>query len=237
MTKKKKSVKDRKIPIWIIFVILGVLGVIAVCFFFLKKEKSLVQQLRDLHIGDEYDAKPVIYLYPEEEMIVKVTVTPKANFLVTYPEYKDGWNVIAKPDGILTNIEDGREYSYLFWEAPSGRSAEYDLSTGFVVKGSDTMQFLQQQLEEMGLNEKEYNEFIVYWLPKMIGNEYNLIHFATEEEYDSRVPLEIDPQPDSVLRVFMVFKPLNQKIDIEKQTFKPFTRKGFTVIEWGGTEL
>ena len=34
-----------------------------------------------------------------------------------------------------------------------------------------------------------------------------------------------------------IFKPLNKSIKIEEQKLKPFLRKGFTVVEWGGTEL
>ncbi len=84
---------------------------------------------------------------------------------------------------------------------------------------------------------KEYNEFIVYWAPQMIDNTYNLIHFATKSEYDDRAVLDITPKPDSLLRVFLTFKQLNNKIDIKPQEIKTFERKGFSVVEWGGTEL
>ena len=51
------------------------------------------------------DAKPVIYLYPREEQEVTVKLDYKGDLTVTYPEYKDGWNVIASPDGTLINKE------------------------------------------------------------------------------------------------------------------------------------
>jgi len=41
--------------------------------------------------------KPVIYLYPTEEQIVNVTLDLKGDLTCTYPEYKDGWEVIRKP--------------------------------------------------------------------------------------------------------------------------------------------
>ena len=88
----------------------------------------------------------------------------------------------------------------------------------------------------MGLTPREYNEFIVYWFPKMQNNKYNLIHFA-DKTYTDTAPLKITPKPDSILRVFMVYKPLNKPISIKKQKIKPFKRKWFTVIEWGGSEL
>lgn len=180
--------------------------------------------------------KPVIYLYPENTTNVSVKVNYQPGFLATYPSYNNGWNVIAHPDGKLINVSDGKEYSYLYWEGKHSDSS-YDLTTGFVVKGEDTVLFLQDKLVQLGLTPKEYNEFIVYWLPQMVNNPYNLIHFATNEEYNQNIPLEINPTPDSVLRVFMVFKPLNKYIIIKPQSFVPFTRNGFTVVEWGGSKL
>ena len=95
---------------------------------------------------------------------------------------------------------------------------------------------MQNTLEKIGLTPKEYNEFIVFWYPKMKDNKYNLIKFA-EEEYTKTAPLTINPRPDSMLRVFMVYKPLDNFINIKPQEIKPFIREGFTVVEWGGTEI
>jgi len=187
--------------------------------------------------GGVVDLKPVIYLYPQEELSVNVDVNYSGDLFVTYPEYKNGWEVIASPDGTIINKEDGKEYSYLFWEGRNTEEIQYDMTTGYVVAGADTAEFLQNKLSELGLLTKEYNEFIVFWLPQMIENEYNLIHFATENEYHNRVGLDISPEPDSVLRVFMVFKELDEEIEVQPQKFETFKRDGFTVIEWGGTEL
>ena len=41
----------------------------------------------------------------------------------------------------------------------------------------------------------------------------------------------------SVLRVFMAYKKLNKPVEIEKPDIKEFHRRGFTVVEWGGTEV
>lgn len=179
--------------------------------------------------------KPVLYLYPEKETDVDVSVKLKNMvFTCTYPKYNGGWSVIAKPDGTLINKADNKEYSYLYWEL--GGKQNYDFSKGFVVKGSDTAEFLQSTLAEIGLTPKEYNEFIVYWLPKMQKNEYNLISFQ-HEEYTDNVQLNISPKPDSTLRVFMAYKALDSYVEIEPQTFEPFHRTGFTVVEWGGVEV
>ncbi|SEW35868.1 hypothetical protein [[Clostridium] fimetarium] len=186
----------------------------------------------DRYIG-ESEKKPVIYLYPTTEQQVKVQLNYDGKLTCTYPQYNDGWDVIAHPDGTLTNIVDNREYSYLYWEGIT--NTELDMSTGFVVKGADTEKFLQEKLEYMGLIPKEYNEFIVYWLPILQENAYNFITFAGND-YEDLAQLKITPEPDSILRVMMVYKPLDKPIQVEEQELKPFTRVGFTVVEWGGTQ-
>ncbi|MGH4123864.1 MAG: hypothetical protein ACREV6_13135 [Clostridium sp.] len=184
--------------------------------------------------GGTKKEKPVIYLYPTSQQTVSVKLEYKGDLTCTYPDYKNGWKVKAEPDGTLTNLADNREYSYLYWEGIS--NDKWDMSKGFVVKGSETEKFLQEKLEYLGLTPKEYNEFIVYWLPVMKENKYNLITFAGEA-YENIAKLTITPKPDSILRVMMVFKPLNKSIKIVEQELKPFVRSGFTVVEWGGTEL
>ncbi len=178
--------------------------------------------------------KPVIYLYPEKETEVFVELDYQGKLLCTYPAYRDGWRVLARPDGTLTDLTDGNEYSYLFWDGYD--NATYDLSRGYCVKGEDTAAFLREILSQMGLSPREYNEFIVHWLPQMQENPYNLITFQGES-YTNIAPLEISPSPDSMLRVFMVWKPLESPIDIDAPTITPFSRRGFTVIEWGGKKL
>lgn len=178
--------------------------------------------------------KPVIYLYPETTQEIEVKLDFVGELTCTYPEYIDGWRIVAQPNGTLIDDTTGKEYSYLFWEGKS--DIEYDLSTGYVISGNDTAEFLEMKLNELGLNKKEANEFIVYWLPRMQENKYNLISFQNEL-YTNSAKLDIMPNPDSILRVFMVYKALDKKIEIEEPVIEPFERNGFTVIEWGGTEI
>ncbi len=70
----------------------------------------------------------------------------------------------------------------------------------------------------------------------MQKNKYKLVHFI-REKFTQTTTLTVIPKPDSILRVFMVFKALDSKIEIEEQKIKPFDRKGFTIVEWGGAEI
>ena len=177
--------------------------------------------------------KPVIYLYPEEEMQVSVNLTLDGKLTCTYPAYNTGWKVTAAPDGTLTDAK-GQTYNYLYWEGET--NALWDMTEGFCIKGEDTAAFLEEALEKLGLNRKEANEFIVYWLPLMEQNPYNIISFQTEC-YTDAAKLEVTPAPDTVIRVFMTFKASDYMIRLLPQVLTAPERTGFTVIEWGGTEV
>ena len=181
-----------------------------------------------------YSAKPIIYLYPEVPTTVSVKVTLDGRLTCTYPDHgADGWqNFTANPDGTLI-FPDGKEYYALYWEGI--QNARWDFSQGWCVAGEDTAEFLEWALAEQGLTRREANEFIVYWLPLMQDNAYNVISFQDAPYTDTAV-LNIDPTPDSVLRIFMAYYATDAAVEIEPQTLNGFERTGFTVVEWGGTE-
>ena len=179
------------------------------------------------------EEKPVIYLYPETETRVTVKLDLSGELTCTYPAYDGGWTVTAAPDGTLTD-EHGQTYNYLYWEG-EGTEA-YDFSKGFCVAGSDTAAFLEDALDRLGLTRREANEFLVYWLPRMQDNPYNLIAFQ-QEAYTQSAKLTVSPRPDSVLRVFMAWKPLARPVDVPAQILPGFERRGFTLVEWGGAEV
>ena len=91
-------------------------------------------------------------------------------------------------------------------------------------------------MAQLGLTEREANEFIIYWLPQMEGNAYNRITFQTDA-YTDAAQLTISPAPDTLIRVFMVWQGLDTSIDIPAQTLTAPERSGFTVVEWGGSEI
>jgi hypothetical protein len=166
---------------------------------------------------------------------MNVSVKLRNSDLITtsYPKYIDGWNVLAKPNGDLEY--QGRTYYGLYWE---GKDYFVDESNeGFVIKGEDTSKFLEEKLTILGLSEREINEFIVYWLPKMEHNKYNYIRFDSNDNINNYMPLDIEPTPDTLIRVYMIYKPLDKLIDVKEQELEKVDRKGYTVVEWGGIEI
>jgi hypothetical protein len=51
----------------------------------------------------------------------------------------------------------------------------------------------------------------------MENNEYNLIRFETKEEQDENMSLNITPAPDTVIRVMMDWKAIEEPIDTPEQ--------------------
>lgn len=180
--------------------------------------------------------KPVIYLYPTKETETTVKLLNAERITCSYPKYVDEWNVLAKPNGDLIDLDTGRNLYSLYYES----EIVVDINVtneGFVIKGEDSTKFLEEKLAVLGLTEREVEEFIIYWLPKLESNKYNYIRFATDEEINNNMPLEISPKPDTIIRVLMTFKGLENPIEVEEQKLETPERKGFTAVEWGGTEI
>ena len=184
-------------------------------------------------------AKPVIYLYPEQETKVNVQLTFNGTLTSTYPTLPpEGWTVTAQPDGTLTD-EEGRSYRYLFWEGVA--DVDWKQDSGFLVKAEDAREFLEESLTQLGLNELEQNDFITYWLPKLEKNGESFVTFAAEQ-YTVNAVLTVTPQPDSVLRVQMLISKVDDSNraafqKLPEQELPRFEREGFVLVEWGGTDL
>ncbi len=179
------------------------------------------------------DYKPIIYLYPMEDTLITIKLGKPNNLTVTYPIYNDGWTVLAKPDGTLIDIKTNRQLYSLYWE---GKHTEpIKLDEGFIVSRKDTIKFLEEKLAILGLNEKESEEFIIYWLPKLQENKYNYIRFADINEINKNMPLELSKEPDTMIRILMQYKALDKPIKVKEQKLNKVNRVGFTVVEWGGT--
>ena len=237
----KKEISNKKAIIAIVSIVI-LLGICAFVYTnIIKKEDKCESNSRqtieidNMIVESTTKDKPIIYLYPEQETEVTVKVENPQNLTHTYPKYENEWKVLAKPNGDLKDLKTGRNLYALYWEGIN--TVEPNMNEGFIVKGEDTIKFLEEKLAILGLNEREAEEFIVYWLPKLESNKYNFIRFQTEEEINNNMSLEITPKPDTVIRIVMEFKGIEKPIQIQEQKLSTPQRTGFTVVEWGGTEI
>ncbi len=186
--------------------------------------------------------KPVIYLYPTKEENVQLTVQNKGELTFTYPEYNGSWKVTAQPDGQI-KVGD-KTYPYLFWEGTRD-DMKYKTShngiEGFIISTDTTIAFLENQLSKIGLNHRESADFITYWGPIIQQKDFAFMQFILDDDYDASIAnLAVSPAPESSKRVFLFLSGLDDysvPFDVVPQTFKPFKRNGFTLIEWGGATL
>ncbi len=197
--------------------------------YYFNPETKKVKKYELEYIGGY--AKPVLYLYPEEKTDITVNFEKEENLTTTYPKFKDEWKVTAYPNGDLYD-ENGKYYYGLYWEEDSNHKV--DFQEGFYVSKENAISFLEEKLSIIGLNAKERNEFIMYWLPILEKNEHNLVYFELTEERDSFNKLEISPKPDSLLRMAIHVKKVDKKTNIKEQKLTSFERTGFTAVEWGG---
>jgi len=181
--------------------------------------------------------KPILYFYPEEETEVNVKLGYSQNITCSYPKYKeDGWNVLAKPNGDLIDLDTGKNLYALYYESENEEKLEIE-KEGFIVRSEDVAHFLEEKLRILGLTDREAEEFIVYWLPTLEANAYNYIRFASSEEINQNMPLELSVEPDTLIRVQMVYQGIDKPIEVVEQAIEPPERTGFVVVEWGGTEI
>lgn len=209
---------------------------------------DMIKKIPDITSFKVYDdeksdvsGKPIIYIYPTQEQNISVKLGNPELLTCSYPQYEDGgWDVLAKPNGNLLDLKTGKNLYSLYWEGISNKVYDYSNTPeleGFVVKGEDTTKFLEEKLSILGLGEREKEEFIIYWLPQMEDNKYNYIRFETIEEIEKEMPLQIEPKPDTTIRVLMDWKKLDEAIEVKEQELIPVERNGYTVVEWGASVL
>lgn len=197
--------------------------------------ETCTENRKENRVETDAPVKPILYLYPECETELTVTLGHPERLACVYPAYGEGWNVLVKPDGTMTDLATGRNLYALYWEGIPGDFSQTD--EGFCVAGKDTAAFLEDKLALLGLSEREAEEMIVYWLPLMEGNPFNYIRFASAEEIDAYMPLGFSVQPDSIIRVLMLTKPLDAPIEVTEQRIETPAREGFVAVEWGGVWL
>ncbi len=218
-------------------VALGIITAIAVFAVpaFLNKEDPIPYTGN----GNGFEAaKPVIFLYTDKDLDFTINTKFNINNSFIYPAFNSngaGWRGKALAGKESKLLIDGKSYDYLFWEGETG--AQMDLSKGNIVARQDSVAFMEKALTAYGLNDREKEDFITFWGPKLNKNEYNQISFVNDQ-YARLHPMDVSPKPDYEQRVFMVFKKANKDTLIEKQEFNNApVRHGFSLIEWGGAEL
>ncbi len=172
------------------------------------------------------DRAPYIYLYPETQtdISVELGLVPGGQIVESEPPYNNGWNVNVTPDGTID-----KTFEYLYYE--SLQPVPLDYRHGWVLDGADLENEFRNLLSSLGFIEKETDDFIEFWIPKLGDADYYAVY---PQDVESFVTLNINPPPDNILRTLLLVRPLAYKINIPTPPEPEiFVRDGFTVAEWG----
>ena len=181
--------------------------------------------------------KPAVYLYPPKKQLVNVRVNPKGELSYTDPPYDplSGWTVNAFPSGQLLNIDNQQiSNNYLYYESKLFDSEIKKPTKGWVVKFEDLEQLFNQTLPKLGLNQKEKQDFMDYWLKKLPKSPYYFVGLVDKSQRDYLETLEVTPNPETSIRFSLYFEALNEPKTVEEPKITTPDRKGFTLVDWGG---
>lgn len=203
------------------------------------KQKKIDISLKMIPKNDKIILKkPVIYLYPKEKTDIELSINFEGKILTTFPKLEKSWKVTGYKNGQIFDKKTNRFYNSLFWDGEiSFPNSHYQYKTGFVVEKENLTSFLIEKLEFMGLNTTETNDFVQYWLPILEKNNYTFIHFLVNEDYNVFSINNVNPKPDTSIRILMEFFEVNEHISIAPQQLPSTKRNGFTLVEWGGSDV
>ncbi|KAF6740892.1 hypothetical protein DFP72DRAFT_1128633 [Ephemerocybe angulata] len=187
------------------------------------------------------------------------------------------WVVDAAPNGVLKEVGSGMEMSYLYWEAETTAQGllsppaspqlgavddtsfvpnrpTLDASNSVVLEVAKMTPYLDSSLKALGLHVEARTSFITYWLPSLLKHKHVALRFLPQSAYERAAPLSVEPTPDMVGRIFMLFKGIKETelgmwsdaceqsavqwagvvgVDSERMNDTGL----FRVIEWGGMEV
>lgn len=205
--------------------------------------------------------KPVIYLYPEKPTQVSLSFLTPIKFDISIPNYINSWKIQADPTGVLHDLQpeyttcrlidiskfgseyaknacEKNKYPYIYWAGQNIEKTYPKIENGWVVAQKNLKVFFQEKLTQIGLIQKEQNDFIEYWLPTLQKKNSPFYHISFLQTYELNklFPMNIQPSPQSVIRVFMDYYLLDQIPTVlpTPQQLKHIDRNGFTMVEWGG---
>ncbi len=190
----------------------------------------------DCCVEKDLDDKPVIYLYPENPMNVSVTLatSPATDLIWSWPPYGDGWDVFVEPGGLIDGI-----YPYLYYEAFAPNVHDfgiYQFDEGFVAARDELFALLENYMLAVGFEGREVGDFLLYWTQELPIYAWYAVYPQFHEIIRHSVDLVIDPAPDNMLRLWLIFEGYDDypaQLDLAQPAPVGFSRAGFVAVEWG----
>jgi hypothetical protein len=193
--------------------------------------------------------KPVIYCYSDQNTNFDFRLIPIGALTFTYPsvDSTQAWQMKLE-NNVLSDQNSQQNYPYLFWESQQ-KNIHFELSSikqnkdeigGSIISKAEIVSYLDSTLTALGFNFNEKTDFITFWAPQMQKENYYLIQFVQNNQCDQFAKYKINPSPNHLNRIYMLFAGNNQPdfpFEVSPQILKPLERNGFYIVDWGGIEI
>jgi len=173
--------------------------------------------------------KPNIYIYPETDTNIEIYLDfPRGGYITeSLPSYDDGWKINVSSEGRINGT-----YECLYYEFNAPDLCQYDY--GWVVERENLEKFFRQNMEAYGFNDKEIDDFIDYWVPKLNKFKRYIIFPQLNEDISRVIQIRCSREIDTLFRLYYAIMGTNFiGVEITPPEIYPFERNGFTIVEWG----
>jgi len=176
-----------------------------------------------------YVDAPNVYLYPTEPTFTRVRLPDPEALTATWPDYpRQGWSVLANPDGQLESRVG--VHDYLFYELAFDKE-RFQREEGWCVPGPLGQESIEQAMELYGFRDNEIDDFAEFW-----DGEFPRAPWITVYPQVDTLPwIGVNPEPDSFLRAWFVLRDGCHPVDAP--VIEPAERWGFHAAEWGVAAL
>lgn len=179
---------------------------------------------------------PSLFLYSPKNQNVSITLPTFLTY--TDPATTNGniWNVTALPNG-TTQTTNGLTFPFLYYEYNKAKVTFANPQTGFSIPYGQWETTVRNNIAaKLGLTKAETDQLVIevknvlFQLPKA---NYLTLSLVPEDEINAKLPLSINPQPDTIHRILILITSSEKLVTISTPVLTPLSRAGFTAIELG----
>lgn len=173
--------------------------------------------------------KPNIYIYSNKDMAVNVQIHPSRFITASIPHYNEleGWTAN------ITNGSINGKGDFLFYEAEVPDEG-FQKTSGSKINAGSLAGDLEKLAAVYGFNDRETKDFCDYWGRILNDGKDYYAYPQNTEIVDSIMPLDIQPAPSDIFRIWFYFLPCEGRAVPDEPCIEKITRGDYTVAEWGG---
>lgn len=181
---------------------------------------------------------PTVFFYPTQK--VAISVSTPAQLTYSDPQTTNNtWTMSANPNGTL-QMRDGENRDRLYYEFNKAHYSTPVFHTGYIINKNDLPSLVRVIASKLQLTNKEETALLSEFSnasQDISSGSYLKVSPVDEKGIENKLPLMINPRPETTHRIHFVLSSANQGETIQKPILNPLQRRGFTVIELGAYTL